>query len=195
MKQTDMGQDTKKILAYIAGVALGDGNLSNPNGRATRLRITCDKKYKNIIKRICAAIQKLLPNNKVSLIKCKSNCINISCYSNQWEDLLGWKALGGSKYKQKVSIPDWIIKNRNFSIACLRGLLETDGSIYKDRGYQMVNFVTIIPKLATNVMEIIADLGFKPRMYKILTINKTRYNIRISQNTTEFIKLINFIKD
>jgi len=37
--------EDKKLHAYIVGLALGDGNLSNPNGRAVRLRITCDKKY------------------------------------------------------------------------------------------------------------------------------------------------------
>lgn len=31
--------------AYIIGVAIGDGNLSNSNGRAVRLRVTCDNKY------------------------------------------------------------------------------------------------------------------------------------------------------
>lgn len=36
------------FLSYIVGVALGDGNLSNPNGRALRLRITCDEKYPGI---------------------------------------------------------------------------------------------------------------------------------------------------
>ena len=188
-------QDNKKTLAYVVGIAIGDGNLSNPNGRATRLRISCDIQYKNIIKRVCAAIQKICPNNKVSLVKQKGNCLYISCYSNSWENLLGWRALGGSKYKQKISIPNWIKEKRSFSIECLRGLLETDCSIYVDRGYKMVNFVTIIPKLATDTMELMNNLGFEPHIYKIPTEHKTRYNIRISKNVNGFINLVNFKKD
>src|SRR3989338_9217420 len=42
----------KKLKAYVVGLSLGDGNLSNPNGRAVRLRITCDKKYPNLIQNI-----------------------------------------------------------------------------------------------------------------------------------------------
>ena len=44
-----------QLQAYVVGVAIGDGNLSNPNGRAVRLRITCDKKYPALIARIRAA--------------------------------------------------------------------------------------------------------------------------------------------
>jgi len=32
-------------------MAIGDGNLSSPNGRVTKLRITCDIKYPSIHRR------------------------------------------------------------------------------------------------------------------------------------------------
>lgn len=182
-------------LAYIIGVAMGDGNLSNPNGRAVRLRIACDLKYPKIIERIKLAISELLPKNKVSIIKCKSRCCNISCYSNKWENLLGWKAKDGSKYKQKISIPDWIKSNKDYSIACIRGLFETDGSIYTDRGYKMVNFVTIIPSLATDVMKTLKTLELNPKIYKLATPTVPRYNIRISKDVKLFLEKINFKKD
>src|SRR3989344_4325096 len=54
--------------AYVVGIALGDGNLSNPNGRAVRLRITCDKKYPYLIKKIEKALRVVAPQNKVSRI-------------------------------------------------------------------------------------------------------------------------------
>jgi len=182
-------------LAYIIGVAIGDGNLSNPNGRAVRLRITCDLKYPKIIERICAAVQKLLPNNKVTIVNRPDSCCDISCYSNKWEGYLGWKAKNGPKYKQDLSIPEWIKNNRKYSIYCLKGLIETDGSIYKDRGYKMVNFVTIIPKLAEDASETIKRLGFIARVYKIKTLPTARYNVRISKNVEEFMKLLKLEKN
>jgi intein/homing endonuclease len=188
-------KNSKDNLAYVIGVAIGDGNLSNPNGRAVRLRVSCDLKYKNIIISISRAIQKLLPNNKVSLVNHGKNCIDISCYSNKWEDLLGWKAKSGSKYKQKVSVPGWIKANKEYTNHCLRGLFETDGCVYKDRGYIMANFVTIIPNLANDVIEMIKNLGFAPRIYKITTKPIDRYTIRISKNAELFIKTIELIKN
>ncbi len=189
-----MSQD-KKNLAYVIGVALGDGNLSNPNGRATRLRITCDTKYKNLIKKIFSAIQELLPTNKVSIIKRAKTFCDISCYSNRWENWLGWKAKGGPKYKQNITVPGWIRRNKKYSISCLRGLLETDGSIYQDRGYKMVNFVTIIPGLAENVIKMIKNLGFNANIYKINSRHSTRYNIRLAKDVNNFIQIINFVKN
>jgi hypothetical protein len=92
----------RNILAYIVGVALGDGNLSNPNGRAVRLRITCDNKYPNLIERIIYSIRFLLPENRVSMIKSGKNFCNISCYSNKWESWLGWRYDKGSKLIKKL---------------------------------------------------------------------------------------------
>jgi len=184
----------KKTLAYIIGVALGDGNLSNPNGRAVRLRVTCDTNYPNLIEKIISAIEKLLPENKVSIIKRAKTYIDISCYSNKWEGWLGWKAFGGSKYKQKIHVPGWIKTNKTYSRECLRGLLETDGSIYLDRGYKMTNFVTIIPTLAKDAMSLVEKIGFGAKIYKISTTPKPRYNIRVSRNVDKFIKAVGFKK-
>lgn len=189
------GTMSKDILAYVIGVAIGDGNLSNPNGRAVRLRITCDAKYPGLIIEMSSAIQRVMPDNKVSLIRKKETAVDISCYSNKWEDLLGWRADGGSKYRQNVSIPPWIMKNKRYSVSCLRGLLQTDGTIYLDRGYRMVMFVTIIKRLADDVMHIISSLDFHPRAYGISTRTRRRYNIRLSQDVDAFIKRVRFYKN
>lgn len=176
----------KKLHAYIVGLALGDGNLSNPNGRAVRLRITCDKKYPVLYKYILNSLQEFLPDNKVSLVD-RDTSIDVSCYSNYLEDLLGWKAKCGSKHKQKVKIPTWIIKNKQFTKECLRGLVQTDGSIYKDRGYSMVNIVSNIPSLANAIIKAINNVGYKPNVQIHNDPNTKKYTIRISKNTKEFI--------
>ncbi len=188
----------KETLAYVVGLAIGDGNLSNPNGRAVRLRITCDTKYPSLIKNIINSIQKILPNNKVSIIHRAKTYIDISCYSNKWEELLGWKAKAGSKFIQKIDIPSWIKNEKKYQIACLRGLFETDGAVYLDRGYRMAILTTIIPALARSVEKIISSLGFEPHRYKIIPKQnssiKTTYHIRISKNADEFTKLIGINK-
>ena len=76
--QLAMNYAQKKTLAYVIGVALGDGNLSNPNGRAVRLRITCDKKYPILINKMRAAIQFILPENKVSITRDNPTFLDIS---------------------------------------------------------------------------------------------------------------------
>lgn len=82
-------------------------------------------------------------------------------------DCLGWRALGGSKQRQNVLVPEWICGDRALSIHCLRGLIETDGCVYLDRGYQMVSFSTVIPGLAQQVDEMVRSLGCRPRRCRI----------------------------
>lgn len=178
----------KKLRAYIIGLALGDGNLSNSNGRAVRLRITCDKKYPELYLHIQKSLAKLLPNNIVSLADRRGeSCLDVSCYSNSLEDILGWKAKGGSKYNQDVKIPNWILEDQEFTKECLKGLVQTDGCIYTDRGYSMVNITSSIASLAEDIITAIKSVGYKPTVCKIQERDKQRYTIRISKNTQQFI--------
>ncbi len=185
----------KKTLAYIVGIALGDGNLSNPNGRAPRLRITCCTYYPNLIENIKRSIQILLPNNKVSIVNKPGNCLDISCYSTKWEGWLGWKANGGSKCVQNIGIPKWIISEKEFYTPCLLGLLQSDGSVYRDRGYTMVNFVTSTPQLAKDTHLLIEQLGFIVHLYKAATPHRPKYTLRVSKNTEALITKIGFTKN
>jgi hypothetical protein len=85
-------------LAYIVGVALGDGNLSCPNGRALRLRITCDNKYPEIIHEITKALTEIFPQNRVSICeRYNGSCCDISLYSNKLAEFIPWKINKGSK--------------------------------------------------------------------------------------------------
>lgn len=183
----------KKLQAYIIGVALGDGNLSNPNGRALRLRITCDNKYPKLKDEIKSSLQLLFPDNKVSETLRADSCTDVYCYSNNLKEILGWNS--GSKLSQNVRIPGWITKDSLCAKECLRGLFQTDGSMYLDRGYNMVNFTSQIPTLAQSVSELLIDLGYRPNIQKRHVGNQTKYTIRISKNTERFIEEINLWKE
>jgi hypothetical protein len=124
-----------------------------------------------------------------------SNCLDISSYSNHWEGLLGWRVGKGPKIDQSIRVPIWIKENRRFTIACLRGLIETDGSIYRDRGYPMVMFKSASAGLAEDVHVMITSLGFKPHTYEI-TRHKTKWNrrpifqVRLSKNVAQFLTIV-----
>ena len=187
----------RQLQAYVIGLAIGDGNLSNPNGRAVRLRITCDTKYPALIAKIFASLTQLFPGNKVSLVRSSGNYVNLSVYSNQLESLLGWKALGGSKHYQSVEVPEWVRAESSLCTPCLQGLIETDGAVYRDRGYQMVIFSTIIPKLAEQVEAMMRGLGFGPRLYRTrqcTTKASLKYQVRLSKDVAAFLALVNPLK-
>lgn len=188
--------DVKTSLAYIVGVALGDGNLSRPNGRATRLRITCDKKYPNLITEIRDALIVIFPKNKVSLVLSRTdNCVDVSVYSNRLNDFIPWKVSCGSKIEQQAHVPEWIMRNNSYTKACLKGLFQTDGSIYYDRGYIMINFTNLIKPLINDVHLMVTSLNFKPHVYSSKQPNgKDKFVIRISKSASEFISEIGVTK-
>jgi LAGLIDADG DNA endonuclease family protein len=186
-----------ELHAYVVGLVIGDGNLSNPNGRAVRLRITCDTKYPRLIAKIRCAVERLLPQNKVSVVGSSGNYVNVSVYSNRLEALLGWRALGGSKQRQDVRVPKWICDDPLLSIHCLRGLIETDGAIYLDRGYQMVIFSTVMPGLARQVDAMMRSLGFRPRSYRVRQRpgqDTFKYQVRLSRQVRAFLDLVQPLK-
>lgn len=169
--------------------------MSNPNGRAVRLRITCDKKYPKLIDHIIENIKIILPENKVSIVD-RKNIVDISCYSNEWEEVLGWKSKNGSKIKQNVKVPDWIKNNTTYTKECLRGLFQTDGSIYYDRKYLMTNFTSANYTLAKDVKDMLVKIGFDINERKVISKNNhTKYVIRISKDVESFIKIINLWKE
>lgn len=182
------------ILAYVVGIALGDGNLSNPNGRAYRLRVTCDKRYPLLKNYIASSLKKLFPKNKIGTIH-RKGCTDISLYSNRLPKLLGWKPENGPKDKQNIGVPDWIKKEIGPTKQCLRGLFQTDGSVYKDRGYLMANFVNNSAKLINDVCEMIKKIKHTPNIQVIKKENgKTKHTVRVSINSQNFIKEIGLWK-
>jgi LAGLIDADG-like domain len=105
--------------------------------------------------------------------------------------------LGGSKQRQNVLVPEWIREDRSLSIHCLRGLVETDGAVYLDRGYQMVVFSTVMPALAQQVDAMIRSLGFRPRLYRIRQSpgkDALKYPVRLSRQVRAFLDLVQPLK-
>lgn len=183
-------------LAYIVGVALGDGNLSCPNGRALRLRVTCDNKYPDVIKEIAIALSVIFPKNKVSLCKrYKGTCCDISVYSNKLAEFIPWELNKGTKIEQMTHVPDWILNDLEYTSHCLKGLFQTDGSIYKDREYVMVNFTNLIKPLIDDVFNMMSALGFHPKIQSSIQKNgNIKYVVRLSQNVDSFIDQIKLSK-
>lgn len=186
----------KVLSAYIVGVALGDGNLSNPNGRVTRLRVTCDANYPNIATEITEALKFLFPKNKVSIVAgAKNTYFNISVYSKKLDLLIPWKVDHGSKIIQSARVPAWILENTAYTKVALKGLIQTDGSIYTDRGYLMLNFTSVIKDLADDVFSMFTLLDFHPKISKTLQkTGKIKYTVRLARDVKAFIQLIGIEK-
>ena len=193
---TEVTAAEKQNLAYIIGVALGDGNLSNPNKRATRLRVTCDSSYPTLAKEIETALRLLFPTNTVSRVKKKGGtCFDISVYSNKLNEYMSWQVGLGSKHIQNAHVPHWILDDIQYIRPCLKGLIQTDGSIYTERKYLTVNFTNVIEILANDVKGMMEQIGYAPHIYQSMQKSGNyKYTVRLSKGVAKFIDEIRLTK-
>jgi len=79
----------------------------------------------------------------------------------------------GNKVKNQVGIPGWIDKNIEYSKACLRGLIDTDGSFYQHRygsgakkyNYLKLCFSNCSKPLLNSVLMILRRLKLKAYLH------------------------------
>lgn len=114
-------------LAEFIGIMLGDGGLTNYQLNIT-LNSQTDKKYLGYVKSL---IEKLFQIQSTVVLRKNELAACIVVSSRNLVELARRYGLKvGNKVKQSVDVPDWILRKNEFSVACLRGLMDTDGSCY-----------------------------------------------------------------
>jgi len=93
-----------------------------------------------------------------------------------------WVVGKGSKAQQGARVPSWVKFDSVYAKDCLRGLIQTDGCIYTDRGYQMVNFVNNVKGMAEDARDMLTLLGFHPSFNSFRLPNgNTKYTVKIAR--------------
>jgi hypothetical protein len=155
-----------KNLAELVGIILGDGSFY-VDKEHYQLDISFNLKDEM---EYCDFVKKLLENiakNK-SYIKYdkEGNCIHLRL--NRKKDVLCLLEFSlvvpGNKVKNNVTIPMWIFKNREYLKCCMRGLIDTDGSIFRmsKRDYNLtrIEFKNMNKRLLKDVEKSFVLLGF-----------------------------------
>ncbi len=186
-------------LAEFIGAVLGDGNIFYyKNGKKIgvyQIRISGhyaqDKEYHlNYLKPLACKLFKL----KAS-IRLTPSCNGRILYFSSKELVDFFVNMGlkpGSKIKNKTTIPNWIIKNKAFSRACLRGLIDTDGSIFKmsnkDPHLLRISFTNYNTALLKDARETFMRLGFHPSK----PIDNKRFYLSRQSEIKKYLKEIGF---
>ncbi|PIP19289.1 MAG: hypothetical protein COX41_03685 [Candidatus Omnitrophica bacterium CG23_combo_of_CG06-09_8_20_14_all_41_10] len=114
-------------LAEFIGIMLGDGGMTN-----YQINVTFNTKTDNEYGTYIRSLIKRLFNISASLAATDSDNADriVASGINLVEFLIAKGLKIGNKVKNRVNVPRWVLNNRNYSIACLRGLVDTDGSFY-----------------------------------------------------------------
>jgi len=162
--------DYSKDLAEFVGIVLGDGSISKSQVTIT-LHQKDDKEYSEFVVEL---IKKLF-NVPVGTYK-RKHCLAVN-YNVSHSELVRFcvETLGlkqGNKIKQRVDIPDWVKQNKSYSIACVRGLLDTDGCVFTHRykvngkwySYKKIAFTSYSKPLRQSVFNIFKNNGVNSRL-------------------------------
>jgi len=179
-------------LAEFVGIMLGDGGISEHQMTVTLNSVT-DKEYVKFVEMLV----KELFDVPVTLYAHKQALavrivISRTALIDYLVTVVGLEK--GSKVRQQVDIPQWVKENRAYSLACVRGLIDTDGCTiihrYLSKGkkycYKKVGFTSRSYPLIQSVSNILLSLGIKHR------IMQKKWDIRIEarKDVEEYFRVI-----
>ncbi len=181
-------------LAEAVGIILGDGNFYI-SSRCAQLDIALNSKenyYISYVQELFFQITKIKPSVKFDS---KRNCIHLRISKKDVVLALlnstGLKA--GNKIKNKVTIPKWIWKKKSYLRLCIRGLMDTDGSLYYLKPHWpnllQLSFKSNNKKLLKDTWKAFIELGFTPSK-----IFGNRFVITRQKEIEKFLKEINPIR-
>lgn len=119
---------------YLLGLYLGDGCISEGARSVFRLRIALDMKYEGIIDECAAAMQAVVPWNKVHCQLTPKNYVEVHAYSKTWPCLLPQHG-PGRKHKREIALTEWQQEFVDLVPGLLiRGLIHSDGCRFVNTG-------------------------------------------------------------
>lgn len=154
-------------LAEFMGIMLGDGGLSGSYQITISFDNKNDRKYAEYI---CNSLKKLFSVNYHIYKREKNNGADIVVSSSNLVDFLIRQGfIKGNKTKNQIDAPGWIYERSDYQIACLRGLMDTDGGLYLHRynsngktyEYLKLCFANVSKPLLHFVFDVLSKLNYK----------------------------------
>ena len=121
-------QVSEVTYAYLLGLYLGDGSISQDPRGVYRLRVHLDRAYPGVVAECVAAISILVPGNVVNVVQPEEAYMDIpNAYSRHWPCLFPQHG-PGMKHTRSIVLEPWQreILDR-YPWRFLRGLIHSDG--------------------------------------------------------------------
>jgi hypothetical protein len=154
-------------LAELVGVLLGDGHIARWQVMVY-LNLT-EEVMAHHVQRLIERLFGILP----ALHKRQRYYVVVASSRSLVEWLVQCGICAGDKMKRRAVVPEWVFKQRAFMRACLRGLIDTDGSLFthkhhvRGHAYEHVgiSFTSYIPSLLRSMTRLMGALKFEARTY------------------------------
>lgn len=160
-------QEFNEKLASFIGIVLGDGYIYSKNGGHEIVISSHSEDDVQFLKDYVDPLAQYLFNKIPKyLIDKKAKNIKLRIQSKDAVDLIINSGLKpGNKILNNTTIPKWIFKNKDFLRNCIRGIIDTDGSVFPkstNKNTPQIEVSSRIPKLREDFRKGLMILGFKP---------------------------------
>ena len=132
-------------LAEFIGIFLGDGGFRNAWQVAISFNIHGDRPYARFIRTLVQQLFGLQPTWCVRPSLGAGDLLISSTSLVEFLEGMGWRSQ--RKSSSSISIPAWVESTMAYRVACLRGMMDTDGSVYPHR-YRVNGKWYTYPKLS-----------------------------------------------
>jgi len=193
----DINLPLNEAICEFIGAFIGDG-FTNKYGHSYLVQFTGDSRYDKeyYINNISKILKENFNINPVLFYR--ENSIRVSFYSKcLFEFLTERLKMDSGKKVYTVKIPNEILdSNKKFLAATLRGIFDTDGSLFFDKResykkpYIRLNLTSASPILIKQVYTILEEFELNPRIST--NYNKGVIHINGYDNIRKYIKTIGF---
>ncbi len=156
-------------LAEFVGILLGDGGIHTNYQVVISFNPKEDLEYAKYVQKLVYELFSI--SSRIQIRKKYGTGDIIISGRNLVEFLQQTGIKKGNKITNGVDLPQWIWDSEDYKIACLRGLMDTDGCFYrhpyvindKRYTYLKVCFTSYSPPLLESVTRILKDLKLGPK--------------------------------
>lgn len=169
--QDEVSYQLNEDMAELVGYLLGDGSISQYSDKTNSrhianyyIAITLHEEEDRIQKRVESLIKSIL-NTEPNIENIRGQkIVQLKLYGKKFVELfesIGLEA--GDKVENQVSVPNWIKDKNSLEKRCLKGLIDTDGSIYRrsQDEYIVVNFKNRSKPLLKDFETMCRDINIK----------------------------------
>jgi LAGLIDADG-like domain len=182
--------DESVELAEFIGIMIGDGNVNNYQASIS-LNRESDKEYADYVTDLASG---LFGVGVTRQDRVASGCYVLVMSSVELTDYLVSMGLPrGDKIAGGLTIPQWILDDERYLVACIRGIFDTDGSVYqethhynqKQYSYCRVALVSHSPPLRDIVNASLSRLGIASKIRNNRSVCIERFT-----DVTQYFKIV-----
>lgn len=158
-----------ELLAEFIGIIFGDGGVTDYQVSVYFNKVL-DRPYADYV---AEAVQKLFSVESSIHYKKTENTGKVVVSSRNLVELLAQYGIKNGNKTKWGNIPDWIWQEKKYQAAYLRGLMDTDGCIYRHKykvngkwyNFAKIAFTSYSAALREIIRHMLENLNFSPKVY------------------------------